>query len=193
MTWNQHVRDSKGSVLRQLTIRVNGLKKLTNKADLRTKLMLANGIIMSKLSYGIAMWGNCQGYLKKALQIQQLTAARAVCGYSSYYWSTSKLLKKCGWLSVNQLYWQQVFITTYKIVLSGKPTNIHQKISGRHGHNTRATVNINMGAVGNLVKHSFIYAATSYNNLPVEIRAQKNIKSFKRLVTKWVSENIPVT
>ena len=113
MSWNHHVRDAEGSVLKQLITRVNGLRKLTHKASFKTKLMIANGIIISKLTYGLAMWGNCQAYLKKALQVQQLTAARAVCGYHSFYWSTTKLLSTCGWLSVNQLYWQQVFTTTH--------------------------------------------------------------------------------
>ena len=79
MSWNHHIRDGDGSVLKQLTTRVNGLRKLTYKADVKTKLMIANGIFMSKLSYGLAMWGNCQGYLRQALQVTQLNAARAVC------------------------------------------------------------------------------------------------------------------
>ena len=85
MAWNYHIRDAEGSVLKQRAKRVNGLKKIANKADFITKLMIANGIVMSKMSYGMAMWGNCQGYLKKALQVQQLKATRAVCGYQSYY------------------------------------------------------------------------------------------------------------
>ena len=58
MLWNEHIRDAEGSVIKQLTTRVNGLRKLTNRADFKTKLMIANGIIMSKLSYGLCMWGN---------------------------------------------------------------------------------------------------------------------------------------
>ena len=111
MSWNQQIRDGKESVLRQITSRVNGLRKLAPRADMKTKFMLANGIVMSKISYGLAVWGSCQGYLRRAVQVQQLTAARAVCGYRSFFWSTSKLLSKCNWLSVNQLYWQQVLST----------------------------------------------------------------------------------
>ena len=96
MSWNEHIRDAEGSVIKQLTTRVNGIRKLTHKADFKTKLKVANGIIMSKLSYGLCMWGNCQGYLRKALQVMQLNAARAVCGYRSYYWSTKRLLKTCN-------------------------------------------------------------------------------------------------
>ena len=136
MTWNHHVKNGEGAVLRQLTTRVNGLRKLSNRADKQTKLALANCIVISKLAYGLEMWGNCQGYLRKALQVQQLTAARAVCGYKSYYWSTGKLLSSCKWLSVNQMYWQQVFTTTHKITISKKPVNLHQRMTAQHEHST---------------------------------------------------------
>ena len=112
MTWNHHIRDDEGSVLKRLIRRINGLRKLTNKASFKPKLMIANRIIVSKPTYGLAIWGNRQAYLRKALQVHQLTAACAVCGYRSFYWSTTKLLSTFGWLSVNQLYWQQVFTTT---------------------------------------------------------------------------------
>ena len=83
-SWNHHIRDGKESVLRQITSRVNGLRKLAPRAGFKTKLMLVNGIVISKLTYGLAVWGSCQGYLRRALQVQQLSAARAVCGYGSF-------------------------------------------------------------------------------------------------------------
>ena len=71
MSWNKHIRDVDGSVIKQLTTRVNGLKKLTYKADVKTKLRIANDCVMSKLNYGLSMWGNCQGW--KALKVTQET------------------------------------------------------------------------------------------------------------------------
>ena len=190
MSWNHHVRDAEGSVMKQLITRVNGVKKLTHKADFKTKLMIANGIVMSKLTYGLALWGNCQGYLKKALQVQQLTAARAVCGYHSYYWSTSKLLSTCGWLSVNQLYWQEVFTTTHKIMKSTKPVNIHRRMMTRHQHGTRAAGGVSRG-FGNLtLLSSFNFSATKYNNLPASIKEATDIVKFKRVLRCWIQKNI---
>ena len=190
MSWNHHVRDAEGSVLKQLITRVNGLRKLTHRASFKTKLMIANGIIISKLTYGLAMWGNCQAYLKKALQVQQLTAARAVCGYHSYYWSKTKLLSTCGWLSVNQLYWQEVFTTTHKILLSQKPVNIHGRMVARHQHHTRAAAGVSRGFGNLIVSTSFNHAATSYNNLPGNIREAHNMKEFKRSLKDWIQKNI---
>ena len=40
-------------------------------------------------------------------------------------------------LSVNQLYWHQVLMTTHNILLSGKPVNIHNRMMTRHNHGTK--------------------------------------------------------
>ena len=103
LKWNQHISDSKTSLIRQLRTRNNGLKMISRNAKFDTRLMVASGSVQSKLVYLITLWGGAQQYLLKALQVQQLTAARTVCGMHSWRWSKGKLLKKVGWMSVRQL------------------------------------------------------------------------------------------
>ena len=67
--------------IKQLTSRIHGLKRACFNASFGTKLKVANGVVMSKLTYLITLWGGAQEYLLSALQVQQLTAARAVCGF----------------------------------------------------------------------------------------------------------------
>ena len=81
LEWKLHLRDHKGSLLSQLSSRLNGLKKVSINADFSTKLMVANGVILSKLTYLITLWGGAQQYLIDAVQVQQLAAARVVCGF----------------------------------------------------------------------------------------------------------------
>jgi hypothetical protein len=47
---------------------VNRLKKWSHRAEFRMKLMIANRIVMGKIAYGIAVWGNCPEYLKNVKQ-----------------------------------------------------------------------------------------------------------------------------
>ena len=49
--WKEMLRDGKESVLKQVTSRLNGLKKIAVNADFKTRLMVATGIIQSKLQY----------------------------------------------------------------------------------------------------------------------------------------------
>ena len=64
--------------------------------------MIADCIFINKLSYLISVWGGCEGYLARSLQIIQNKVARLV---TNKPWSTpvKNLLAECGWLSVRQL------------------------------------------------------------------------------------------
>ena len=112
LKWNQHITDNKSSQIRQLTSQINGYKKIARNATFGTRLIIANGAVSRKLVYLITVWGGAQQYLFKALQVQQLTAARTVCRFNSWGWSKRRLLIKVGWMSVRQL----VFFTLcYKL------------------------------------------------------------------------------
>jgi hypothetical protein len=94
LQWNLHIRNHKNSIMNQITSRINGLKKIARNSTFNTRLMVANGVVMSKLGYLITVWGGAQQYLLKGLQVQQLTAARTVCGFYSRGWSKKKLLDR---------------------------------------------------------------------------------------------------
>ena len=107
-------RDHKGFLVNQLIGRMTGLKKLCVHANIKTRLMVANGLIISKLSYLIILWGGTQQYLVKTLQVQQFIAARIVCEVKSWRWSRSQLLGKVGWLSVKQLVFYHSVLQAHK-------------------------------------------------------------------------------
>ena len=71
MQWNRHIRDHSKSLMRQLTTRMNGLKRIAKTATFKTRLMIANGAVMSKVVYLISVWGGAQEYLLSTLQVQQ--------------------------------------------------------------------------------------------------------------------------
>jgi hypothetical protein len=75
MKWKEHLIGNEQSLARQLTSRINGLLKVCARAPLPTRLMVANGIFMSKLCYLIQLWGSADKYLIKALQVLQNKAA----------------------------------------------------------------------------------------------------------------------
>ena len=46
LQWSQHISDDKSSLVSQLTMRINGLQKISVNA---TRLMVANGAVMSRI------------------------------------------------------------------------------------------------------------------------------------------------
>ena len=174
------------------------MKKVASTATFNTRLMLANGVIMSKLVYLITVWGGAQGYLVKRLQVQQLAAARVVCGYHSYYWSRRQLLGKVRWLSVRQLIFFHTVLQAYKTTKTGLPAVLCESISTHHPLQTRNAARglIRFGETfrgeSSLINHSFRHrAAQMFNQVPVSIRTG-SLTSVKRKLKKWVTQNIPI-
>ena len=191
--WKAMLRDGDESVLKQLTTKINGLKKVLKNADFKTRLAVATGIVQSKLQYLMPLWIGAPKYLVNTLQVQQLNAARTVCGYKSYYWSTTKLLNTCGWLSVRQ---QMVYSTVnmaHNILTTGVPKNIYANFEVEHPYRTRqaATGGIRITAE-QFPERTFNYQAKKYYNmLPGNIRNLPKNK-FKKELKKWVRSKIPV-
>ena len=70
LNWRHHILDKEQAMVKQLTSRVNTLFMISSKADSHTRLMTANGIVMSKVCYIIQLWGGCEEYLLHSLQVQ---------------------------------------------------------------------------------------------------------------------------
>ena len=147
---------------------------------------------MSKLTYLITLWGGAQEYLLSALQVQQLTAARVVCGFGSKFWSKRRLLNQVGWLSVRQLIFYHTVIQTHKTMVTKKPKALYQSLSTNYPYITR-------GATTGLIREnldfqtkSFKYRARKfYNMVPGEVR-KGSIVTVKRKLKQWVKSNVPI-
>ena len=184
--------------MKQLTSRINGLKKIARNATFNTRLMVANGVVMSKLVYLITVWGGAEQYLLKGLQVQQLTAARTVCGFFSRGWSKKKLLDKLGWLSIRQLIYFHTVFQAHKTIISGKPSVIHESISTQHPYGTR---NASIGLIrfgetfrgdSSLISASFKHRAVHwYNDVPASVRTG-SLATVKYKLKKWIKQNVPI-
>ena len=193
MQWNQHIRDGESSLLRQLTTRINGLKKISVNATFHTRLMVANGVLMSKMVYLTTLCGGAQLYLLKSLQVQQMTAARVVCGFFSYGWSKRKLLDRVGWLSVRQLIQFHTILQAHKTIKTGQPRPLFHSISTDHPRNTRSAASgqIRFGESFR-TQSTFKYRALQwYNRVPPDVK-KGNLSTFKRKLKVWVKENVPI-
>ena len=79
LKFSEYIMGNEKSLIKMLNTRVKALQMIKKIADFKTRLMIANGILMSKLCYIIPVWGGCEEYLMSALQIIQNKAMRAVC------------------------------------------------------------------------------------------------------------------
>ena len=197
--WTQHILRHEQSLISQLTRRINGLSLVSSRTDFSTRLMVANGIFSSKLCYLIQLWGGCQDYLLRALQVVQTRAARTVCK-EPWFTPTRTLLTKCNWLSVRQLVFYQTAIMAHNVMKTGLPAYLGRKMKGDFPYRTRQATT---GAIRfseeffsrKALNHSsFRYRATvEYNRIPGVIRETGSMQVFKIKLKSWIKANIPVT
>ena len=57
--------------------------------------------------------------------------------HQSCFTNTRLLLAKCNWMSVRQLAFYQTILITHKIIKSGRPFYLYQKMSSQHPYKTR--------------------------------------------------------
>ena len=198
LKWRQHILSSDQSTIRQLNSRINGLSMVSSRADFSTRLMVANGIVMSKICYLIQLWGGCEKYLIHSLQVQLNKAARSVTRLSCFT-STRRLMDSCGWLSVKQLVIYQSVIMIHKTMKTESPSYIHSRLSNPYTYRTRQNTSGSIrqdetfSSKSSLPRTSFRYrGAHDYNQIPANIRNISNLTSFKVKLKQWIRRNISI-
>ena len=133
----------------------------------------------------------------KGLQVQQLAAARCVCGVVSRWWSRKKILGRVGWLSIMQLVYFHTVLQAHKTFCSGKPALLSQVLTTNYPYRTRSAT---MGQIrfgekffgsSSIMNASFNNRAVHwYNEVPASVRTG-SITSVKKL-KGWILKNIPI-
>ena len=120
------------------------------------------------------------------LQVLQNKAAQMVC-HAPPRTKRSLLFNKLGWLSVNQLISYHSMLTLFKIRSSKEPEYLSQFLCN-DSRNLRIVVpNQDL----TLTKNSFSFRASDqWNQLPIQLRKEVKIGTFKKDVKKWIIANV---
>ena len=193
-TWNEHLKDNEFSLHRQITSRINALRKISYAASFKTRKMIADGIVISRIIYVIQIWGGTSDYLLKMLQILQNKAARFVTRLDIFT-SQKMLLLQCGWLSVRQLVEYHSLVMIFKTKTEHKPVFLHKAISRIFNYRTRAystgSLVLNQAISGDISKDSFLARSTKmWNTLPPHIKQAENLRKFKWKLKLWIKNNV---
>ena len=213
LTWKHHLygdQENEG-LIPQLGRRIGMMKRLAKYMSRDKLKYFANSIFYSKLSYCLPVFGNTFGLdtykaentrytsftMKdnQKLQVLQNKLNRLLTGTENHT-PTAELLSLTDSMSVHQMIAYQTLVTTHKIVNSGKPTYIAQKMKtrvpsmklrGRLGSIQQA------GCSLSITKEGFIYrGANLFNKISENLRNESEIKKFKSGAKTWVLKNIPI-
>ena len=186
--WNAHIFGNEKSMVKMFTSRIN--------ASFKTRKMIANGLVMSRIVYLIQVYGNASEYLLRFLQVLQNKAARVV---TRLRWGTetATLLRQVGWLSVKQLYVFHSLILVFKMMKEGNPVYLKDRFRTNFAYQTRQATGccfvITETPKSEKSRKSFVHNSTLlWNSLPVEIRKIDKIEMFRNKLKEWIKLNVPI-
>ena len=193
LCWNNHIRDSKSSLMSTLTSRINALCKVCQYANFVTRKNVANGIVMSYFTYLLPLYGGCAEYLLDSLQILQNRADR-LATKSTWGTSSALMLLQLGWLNVRQMVVFHSLVLLFKSKKDKKPAYLYNQISGTFHVNTRLAVNdgikVTRRFTSTLAQQSFLpRSIQQWNLMPGDVRSIPTLDKFKISVKKWVKLN----
>ena len=147
MAWKNHLHGDTNNtgLITQLSQRIGILKKLSRRMNKARLKVFASGIFYSKLQYCLPVFGNVFGLEKyrdtnnkfssftksdnKKLQVLQNSL---MLTESEYKTPTEELLEKSDSLSIQQMIALQTLTMTYKIIKTGKPTYLAERLKIRN-------------------------------------------------------------
>ena len=139
---------------------------------------------MSRLTYGIAIWGlNAAKTTINKVQIVQNLAMKWVTGINLGI-STKQLLDKLGWLSIYQLAIYHSVLLYWKIKNKKEPARTVELLHLSQNSNNRIELT---GRIWSKV------ATTYFNKLDLNVQQLKKIGAFKTALKTWIKLNVPLS
>ena len=149
--------------------------------------MVTEGIFNSVLVYCLPLYDGMDKGELRDLQVIQNKAARIVTR-SPPRAERALMYDRLQWLSINQLIFYHSVIAVFKIRNHSEPEHL-AGILGNDSRNKRIVIpNIDLS----LAQKSFtLRGAECWNQLPLYIRENPKISSFKKMLKNWILLHVP--
>ena len=147
---------------------------------------ITEGLFNSVLVYCFPLYGGMNSGDMNDLQVMQNKAARIVT-LMPHRANRAEMYDKLAWLTVNQLVFYHSIILVFKIRSSNQPEYLANLLSKDSRSNRIIIPNLDL----RVAQWSFtLRGAESWNLLPLSIRKQSKIGTFKKLAKYWIMGNV---
>ena len=128
LKWGAHIDTGEEPMLSSLRKKLGSLKHMSKYLPQKTKLILANGLILSKILYILPIYGGtCNKYLKK-IQVLMNKTIRFVTKKNRRT-KTRELMEAVGWLEIEELSIFHSLLMMWRIVCLNSPRYFENKIT----------------------------------------------------------------
>ena len=181
MAWQAHLETGTKALLPKIRRQLGMLRHQGKLIPMRSRRNLAQGLIVSRLSYLLPLWGGApEAYLRKAQVVLNQTARWATgLGRKT---RISALMEAAGMLTIKEQIKIATGVMTWKIVHLAKPARL----------NDRMTVDADYKILIERPRLMFSEeclrwrAATQWNGMRLEMRQETSLGKFKRQLRRQV-------
>ena len=186
MTWKHHLELGDRAILPVIRSQMGALKHLAHFMPRKSRLLLANGLVLSKLIYLIPMWGGVSKMDTKKLQILLNKCARTVTGLARKT-RTRTLMTTCNWLYFSELVIFHSLLAMWKMLRWRTPYHLSQSVS-LDDNNLATTTDSRIM----LVKNSYKWRTVQHwNSLSQDLREELNLRPFKVVLRRYLVDSRP--
>ena len=181
MAWNAHLETGEKSLLPRVRRQLGALKHLGTKIPLKCRRNLANGLLISKLTYLIQIWGNTTCNYTNKVQILQNKAARWITGKNKRT-RIKDLMTATDWLTIKELTIYHSCLLMWKLIYTGRP----EYISGKIETDENKLIETQKTRLQFTDRNYRWKMIKNWNLLSDNIRQEESIYIFKKELRKWI-------
>ena len=177
LSWKSHLMTGEKPVFPALRRQLGILAHVSKNIPQRSRKIIAEGIVLSKLKYLLPLWGGAGNKYHKKAQIIINKAARSVTGRGRRA-SARNLLIETGWMSSRELVKYFTLLEMWRTVHMGVSSYLCDKINWDED----LVVTTPPGRL-QMTRNSYRWrACTLWNSQTEEIRKCQSIKAFKKQI-----------
>lgn len=189
LKWNEHI-----SILqRELSATCGIIWKVSKYLPAKELSTVYYAFVHSKLQYLVSIWGSAA---KSALRPLQSTQNRClkILYKRPLLFSTERLYKEApnAILPISALREKQCLVQMHNMLTN--PVAVHnqdlQRTTHRYPLRSQPVLLINRTRTVNCKKSFAYYGKSRYNALPVQIKSEQNMQTFKRKITSFIRNKI---
>ena len=184
ISWKHHLFLGEKAIIPILRSTIGALSYIGAGLPKKSKLLLANGFVISRVSYLISMWGGISIKDSKTIQILLNKCARSITNLPRKT-RTRTLMENCRWLYFTKLVQFHSILAMWKIVKLGIPYYLRKSISVHPDYSVTSTI-----PRIQTTKKSFKFRTiTEWNLLPQGLRDINTYDKFKPHLRKHIIES----
>ena len=183
INWTEHLEKSKGALFPSLRQTLGALQHQGRRIPRKVRKLLVAGLIQSRLTYLLPIWGATQNNTMRKAQTILNKAGRWTTGLPRST-RTEDLMKANDWLSIREMTNYHSLVLMWKTVHRKRPKTMH-KILQLDMDNKIQNPKPRLQFSSRTYRHR---TSVEWNTLPEDIRNKPTLGSYKRTLKTWIKE-----